>query len=143
MALTPIEQVRLIIADNENGLYILSDDEIQFYIDQANGNVNRAAIGAARTVLLKLAQRGEESVDIFSIKGSKAASEYRLALQLFIKDPNLNALSGNLKGWFGGISRTEMILNDANLDNNIIESPTQDRTTIFTGCFIYPDRYNV
>lgn len=137
MALTPIQQVRLIIADNEPGLYILSDDEIEFYIEQAGGNVNRAAVGAARTVLLKLAQRGEESVDIFSIKGSKAASEYRLALQLFIKDPNLNALGGNLKGWVGGISRTEMLLNDMVLDNNIVTSPTEDRFPIVTGPFTF------
>lgn len=143
MALTLIQQVRLRVADNEPGLYILSDDEIQFLLDTNNSNVNRASLEAAKIILLNLAQRSDESVDIFSVKGSKAAEQYRLALQLFIKDPTLNPFISNLKGWVGGISKQEMQENNCNLDNNIVENPAKDRFPATRGPFVVIDRFRV
>ena len=132
MAYTDIQKVRIEVADNEVGLYILADDEIQYLLDKRSGNITNASLDAARIILMKLAQRSDESVDIFSIKGSKAASEYRMALELFIKNPNLNPLINNLKGWVGGVSVSEMQTNDTTLDNNIVQNPTKDR-------FVYSD----
>lgn len=123
MALTLIQQVRLNIADNTPGLYIISDDEIQYILDNNLSNVTRASIDAARIVLLNLSQRTDEAVDIFSVKGSKAAESYRLALELYLKNPNLNPLIANLQGWVGGVSKSEMLTNNSNLDNNSVISP--------------------
>lgn len=135
MALTLIQQVRLNVADNEPGLYIISDEEIQWLLEKNSNSVPRASLDAARIILLNLAQRGDEVVDIFSIKGKSAAEQYRLALELFIKDPNLNPLIGNLQGYFGGISKSDMQANNDNCDNNIVENPTKDRYPLDTGPF--------
>lgn len=120
MPLNATQAVRLLIQDNTPGLYIVSDDEIDFFLERNSGSVNRAAIEAAKVVLLNLSMRGDQQVDIFSIKGRGAAEQYRLALQLFIRDPNLNPVLQNCQGWVGGISKTEMDLNDANIDNNVV-----------------------
>ena len=135
MALTLIQQVRLNVADSEPGLYIISDDEIQWLLEKNSNSVPRASIDAARIILLNLSQRGDEVVDIFSIKGKSAAESYRLALELFIKDPNLNPLIGNLQGYFGGVSKSDMQANNDNCDNNIVENPTKDRYPLSTDPF--------
>ena len=120
MALTAVQQVRLLIQDNEPGLYILADEEIEFLLERNANSVNATSIEAARIVLFKLSQRGEESVDIFSIKGGKAAEQYRLALQLYLKDPMLNPVLNNVRGYVGGVSLSDMQANDANADNNLV-----------------------
>jgi len=120
MALTTIEQVRLLIQDNSPGLYLISDEELNFLLERNNDSVNRTSLEAAKIVLLNLSMRGDESVDIFSLKGSKAAEQYRLALQMFIKDPSLNPVYQNLQGYFGGVSKSDMEANDANVDNNTV-----------------------
>ena len=123
MPLSTIEQVRLLVQDNSPGLYLISDEEIYFLLQRNNNNVDRAAIEAAKIILMNLSIRGDQSVDIFSIKGSKAAEQYRLALTLFIKDPNLNSLLKNVQGYAGGVSKSDMIANNANLDNQTIKNP--------------------
>ena len=120
MALSPIDQVRLLVQDNTPGLYILCDDDVQFFLERNNNNVTRAAMDAAKSILLALSARGDHTVDIFSVKGSKAAESYRLALQLFLKDPSLNPVLQNTGGYVGGISKSEMVQNDGNSDNNVV-----------------------
>lgn len=124
MALTLIQQVRLNTQDNTPGLYILSDEEIAYLLEKNNDSVNRASVEAARIVLFNLSQRSDESVDIFSIRGSQASKAYMEALKLYIRDPNLNQVGNNLQGYVGGISLEDMQANDANLDNNIFINPT-------------------
>ena len=120
MALTNIQQVRLLVQDNEVGLYILSDDEITFLLERNNNSVDRTSIEAAKIILFKLSQRTDETVDIFSIRGGKAAEQYRLSLQMWLKDPNLNPLLNNIKGYVGGVSKSDMEQNDAISDNNLV-----------------------
>lgn len=135
MALTNVQKIRVEVADNEPGLYILSDEEIEYLLEKNSNNIPRTSLDAARIILLKLAQRVEETVDIFSIKGSKAASEYRQALELFIKDPSLNPLINNLKGWVGGVSLSEMEANNAVEDNNIVQNPSENTSLYYSGPF--------
>ena len=121
MALSNLEKLRIEIGDNAGaGLYILDDDSLDYFLAKNNQNIPRAALDAAKTILFNLAQRGEETVDIFSIKGSKASEQYRLALQLYLRDPSLNPLLRNCQGWFGGVSLVEMQANRGTLDNNIV-----------------------
>lgn len=120
MALTPIQQVRLLVQDNTPGLYMIQDDEIEFLLQRNNDNITRTSVEAAKIVILNLAVRGDSTVDIFSLKGSKSAEQYRMALEMFIKDPNLNPLLQNARGYFGGVSVTDMRENDANSDNNLV-----------------------
>ena len=140
MSLTPIQQIRLTVQDNSPGLYIISDDELDWLLEKNNNNVARASIDAARIILLNLSQRNDETVDIMSIKSSKSAENYRLALESFLKDPNSNPLYQNLKGYVGGVSISDMEANNANLDNNVIQSPSDSGELVNTSFFTYTRR---
>lgn len=129
MALTLIEQVRLNVADSEPGFYFLQNEEISHLLEKNNQNVGMASIDAARVILFKLSMQNTETVSIFTIKNTSAES-YRQALLLYIKDPLLNPMYRNLKGWVGGVSKSEMKMNDDNPDNNTIQFPNKDRPSV-------------
>ena len=137
MALTLNQQVRLLCQDNTPGLYIISDDEIDFLLGRNNNNVDKAVYEALQIMLRYLAQRGDESIDVFSIRGSKSAEQMRLAIELYLKDPANNPLYKNLKGYVGGVSISDMDANNANLDNNIIQSPSDSGELVNTNFFTY------
>jgi hypothetical protein len=134
MALTSIQQVRLLTQDNTVGFYIVSDDEIQFFLDRNSQNVNKAALEAARVILLQMSMwSANESVDIFSISGgSKSAEQYRLALEMFIRNPQLNPVYNSVTGYAGGISLSDMQTNSANIDNNSVTTPLTEPTQSLT-----------
>ena len=137
MALSLNQQVRLLCQDNTPGLYIISDDEIDFLLERNNNNVDKAVYEALQIMLRYLAQRGDESIDVFSIRGSKSAEQMRLAIELYLKDPANNPLYKNLKGYVGGVSISDMAENNANLDNNIIQSPSDSGELVNTSFFTY------
>lgn len=123
MALSNLEKIRIELQDTEAGFYILDDDSIEYFLSKNNNSIQRAALDCAKTILLKLSMQGDESVDIFSIRGSKVAEQYRLALKLYISDPNLNPILNNVRGWVGGVSLEEMQANRDAVDNNIVSTP--------------------
>ena len=135
MAYTDIQKVRIEVADLDPGLPLLADDEYTYLLEKNNNSIVRASVDAARIILLKLSQQTDETVSIFSIRGSKAAEQYRLALELYIKNPQLNPLYNNLQGYFGGISVSDMQKNNANCDNNIVVSPSEPDELVYTGPF--------
>lgn len=126
MSLSDIQKVRIEVGDTEVGFPFLDDESYQYFLDKNNNSIPRASVDAAKAILFQLSTRSSETIDIFTFKNNSAEA-YRQALLLFIRDPNLNPLYSNLKGWFGGVSRSEMEENDANPDNNAVRSPTQDR----------------
>lgn len=135
MAYTLIQQVRLEVADLDPSFPLLADSDYDYLLLKHNHSVVRAAVDAARIILLMLSQRTDETVSIFSVRGSKAAEQYRLALELYIKNPQLNPLYNNLQGYFGGISISDMQKNNANCDNNIVVSPSEPDELVYTGSF--------
>ena len=135
MAYTDIQKVRIEVADLDPGFPLLADDEYSYLLEKNNNSIIRASVDAARIILLKLSQQTDETVSIFSVKGSKAAEQYRLALELYIKNPQLNPLYNNLKGYFGGVSISDMEANAANPDNNIVENPGKTDELYQTGTF--------
>ena len=127
MAVTPemIMQVRMEIQDVTPGLYILDDTTISYYLTKNNESVTRASMDAARAVLMRLAMTStEETIDIMSIKTRYQAQEYRLALQMYLANPLLNPVIQNVKGYVGGVSKSDMLANDSVIDNNIVVSPS-------------------
>lgn len=126
MSLSDIQKVRLEVGDTEVGLYFLDDESYQYFLDKNNNSIPRASVDAAKAILFQLSTRSSETIDIFAFKNNSAEA-YRQALLLFIRDPNLNPLYSNLKGWFGGVSISEMQENNANPDNNVVTSPATDR----------------
>lgn len=115
-----IQRVRYELNDNAPGLYILDDSSISYYLEKNSGSIARTSIECARAILLRLAMDSRESVcDVLSVKTSKQAEQYRLALELYLKNPFTNPLIGSASGWAGGISVSEMQANNANCDNNV------------------------
>ncbi len=133
MAVTPemITAVRYNIGDTDLTLPILSDSEYEYFLTKESENIQRASMQAAKTILFKLSMRSDRVVDVLSISGSaRTAEQYRLALQMYIKDPNLNGISAS--AWAGGISKSDIAANIANPDNNAVLTPpctsTHDNT---------------
>lgn len=133
MALTAVEQIRIELGDTDVGLPIMSDDEYLYFYEKNDSSVRRASLDAAKTILFKLAMKGDSDVDIFSIRGSKAAEAYRNALLLYIKNPDLNSVLSNVQAYFGGVSKSDMLANDANPDNNTV--PTSESLALPPGYF--------
>ena len=130
MAFTDIQKVRLTVADTDLSLPFLQDDSYEYFLEKNNNSINRASIDAAKTILLMLAQRTSSTVDILSVTGqAKAAEQYRLALQMFLKSPDLNPVLNNCQGYAGGISLSDMQANNDAIDNNIVTTPD---TTVYT-----------
>jgi hypothetical protein len=119
-----IQALRIELGDTSPEFPIMSDSEYNYFLRKHEWNIRRASMDAAKSIMLKLSMRTDETVDIFSIKGSSAAKNYMQALQMYIKNPDLNNLYDTVQGYAGGISKTDMQANDANLDNNIVNQPT-------------------
>ena len=135
--LNNIQKVRVECADTDPTFPILPDSTYIYLLEKNYDSITRSAMDAARIILMHLSQRGTETVDIFTIKGSSAAESYRQALILYIKDPNNNPLYQNCQAWFGGVSVSQMQTNDANLDNNIVQQPSVSYDTVPTGYFTF------
>jgi hypothetical protein len=124
-----IQALRYELGDTSPELPIMSDEEYQYFLSKNDYVIRRAAMDAAKSIMLKLSMRDDSVVDIFSIKGSAAARNYMQALQMYIKNPDLNALYDKVQGYAGGVSKEDMLKNDSNLDNNIIVQPTAETFT--------------
>jgi hypothetical protein len=129
-----IIKVRYELADTDVALPILSDSEYSYFLEKNSDNIRRAMLDAAKTILFKLSMRSDETVDIFSIKGSKAASEYRQALHLFIRDPNFNPALTLANAFAGGIYLDDMQANVEDTNVNAVVNPTDTSRT-------FPENY--
>lgn len=128
MPLSLIQQVRIEVADISVEFPLLDDNTYQYFLDKNLSNIRKSALDAAKTIMLLLSMRGEETVDIFSIKGSKAAEQYRLALAMYISNPALNPVLSSVNPYAGGISLTDMTSNIENVDNNYVKTPYLDES---------------
>lgn len=124
-----IHALRIELGDTSPEFPIMSDDEYNYFLSKHDWSIRRASMDAAKSIMLKLSMRTDETVDIFSIKGSSAAKNYMQALQMFIKNPDLNTLYDKVQGYAGGISKADMLANNSNLDNNIVKDPQAETFT--------------
>lgn len=125
MTLTTVQMVRVEVGDVDPALPVLPDDTYNYLLTKNNNNIPRTSLDAARIILMHLSQRTDEQIDIFSIKGSKAADSYRQALLLYVSNPYLNPVlnSANLQVFFGGTSVTANKNNTNNYDNVTVQTP--------------------
>ena len=147
MAITPemITAVRYEIGDFDPALPLLSDAEVTYFLNKNNESIRTASLDAARVALMKLAQNGDEVVGMISVKGSRVAEQYRMALELYLKSPLLNPVVAGLGSFVdvngitqnpvyaGGISNSDMLANTANSDNNYIPNPIYQKSNAFNG----------
>lgn len=119
-----IESIRIELGDTSE-LPVMTDTEIQYFLDKNSGSLRRATMDTAKSMLLKLSMVSDEQVDIFSIKGAAAAKNYMQALKMYISNPDLNPIYNNAMPYAGGISKSDMCSNNLNTDNNIVINPSQ------------------
>ena len=120
MALTDVQKLRIEVQDTSVEFPLLSDEEYQYILDKNNSSIRKAALDAARMILFKLSiESVDDTVSVFSIKGSQAAKAYMEALKLFINNQALNPLVLDGTVYAGGISKTDYEANAANTDNII------------------------
>lgn len=134
MAFTDIQKVRLEVADTDVNFPILSDDEYEYFLEKNFDVIRNAALDAARVIMMRLSITAtDQTVDIFSIKGAKAAEQYRESLKLFLKNPDLNPMLNTAVPYAGGISLTDMQNNNANSDNVTapVVNPVEPNSTSF------------
>lgn len=112
LPLTPRDQVRLKVGDIDPDQEILPDEIYDQLLTDHSGNIRRAAREAAISLLFYLPRFTRERTGQIEVYGAEWATNYRRALELFIKDPNLNAIVAT--PYAGGISRSDM---QANVDN--------------------------
>ena len=80
MPLTDVQAVRLEIGDSDPVFFILSDEEIQYFLDKNEGSIRKASLDAAKSILFRLASYTYERVDILEHKGSDYFLQYRQEL---------------------------------------------------------------
>ena len=134
MAVTPemILSVRREVGDSDTVFPILTDVDYEYFLTKNNESVRNASMDAARAILLQLAIRStDRTVDVLSIKNSKAAEAYRQALILYLRSPDLNGLYKTVNPYGSGISKSDMLSNDSTLDNNYVKPfiPSTDTTS--------------
>lgn len=121
MTLNPIQQIRLeiaLIGDAEN---LLSDEELQYFLDKHNGSVRRASLDAAKTVLFILSTRVHEKIEMLEIWGHTWFENYMKTLQMYINDPNYSIALESAKAYAGGISVSDIRNNINNPDNLTVD----------------------
>ena len=106
---TNIGKVRAELGDIDINFPILSDDEINYFLEKNYSSITKASIDAAKTILFKLSMEDDAVIGILSLKGRAAAESYRLALELFLKNSALNPLFSNASVYAGGISQSDML----------------------------------
>jgi hypothetical protein len=130
-----IMQVKYELGDLDVAFPFLSDSEYSYFIDKNDGNIRRSMLDCAKTILFKLSMRGDETVDIFSFKGARAAAEYREALKMFIKNPAFNPALTLASIFAGGTSVSDMQANLEDEDANAVTTPLSPKQPLPTNYF--------
>jgi len=108
MALTPIQAVRLFIADSTDP-YTFADEEIQYFLDMTGSNVRQASIYAIYAIIADLAKNKSvyrETAGHYEV-WSNALDWYKLLLGNITSNPTLGL--GNLSVYVAGIDRGDML----------------------------------
>lgn len=114
-ATSATDRLRLLVGDIWSDFEILTDADYQYFLNKYSANENRAALDAARTILFKLARLTRERTGDIEVYGSEWFKDYKAALELMIKNPDLTISVA--MPYAGGISKSDMLNNDLNTDN--------------------------
>lgn len=132
-----IQAVRYEVQDVEVALPVLDDSTYEYILTKNNGSIAFSSIDAARMILMRLSYSVDEVVDILSLKGSKAAEQWRYALELYIKNPMLNPIYKSVNPYAGGISKSDIATNLADTDQNTVVPPDKTKDD-----YVYNDSSN-
>lgn len=121
MALTSIEIVRLKIGDTETSPFypLLSDEEIQYFLDANGGNVTTASVEAAYACLMQViaipVREKSGEIEVWN----NISKEYINALKLIISSTPAVIFGSGIMPYAAGISWEDIRANVSNADNVI------------------------
>ena len=121
MALTPVQEIKLNLGLVGNAADILTDDELQYFLDKNNGSVKKASLDVAKTVLFILAQFTHEKNDVLEVWNHTWFENYMKSLQLYLSNPAYSLAIDSAKAYAGGISVTDIRNNIDNSDNYVLD----------------------
>lgn len=121
MALTPVSEIKLNLGLVGNAADILTDDELQYFLDKNNGSVKKASLDVAKTVLFILSQFTHEKNDVLEIWNHTWFENYMKSLQLYLSNPAYSLAIDSAKAYAGGISVTDIRNNIDNSDNYVLD----------------------
>ena len=121
MALTPVSEIKLNLGLVGNAADILTDDELQYFLDKNNGSVKKASLDVAKTVLFILAQFTHEKNDVLEVWNHTWFENYMKSLQLYLSNPAYSLAIDSAKAYAGGISVTDIRNNIDNSDNYVLD----------------------
>ena len=110
-----IDRIRLSVGDTWEDMEMLSDADYQYFLDSAAGNERRAMLDAVRAILFKLTRLTRERTGDIEVYGSEWFKNYRDALNLILKDPNISVSVA--MPYAGGIDMEDMLNNRCDLRN--------------------------
>lgn len=118
MAFTDVQKIKLEIGLVAEASDILSDEELQYFLDKNNNSIKKASLDAAKTVLFILSQQmHERTASDLEVWGHTWFENYMKSLQLYLNNPNFSINIDSAKVYAGGISKTDIRSNVDNLDN--------------------------
>ena len=107
---------------------LLTDEEVDYYLERASDDTVNASVAVARMILFKLAQMTRFRNDTLEVFASDQMKQWMQALEMYIaaNDPESSKRSlatalTKANGYAGGISLTGIQTNKTTLDNNFVE----------------------
>ena len=119
--MTPIEEVRLEIGLLGQAYQLLSDEEIQYFLNKNNGNIRRASSSAGKTVLFILSQLVHTKASELESWDNDWFNNYYKTLQMYLNDPNFSFAINGAMPYAGGISVADIRANIENYDNLVVD----------------------
>jgi hypothetical protein len=106
---------------------LLTDEEVDYYLERASDDTVNASVAAARMILFKLAQMTRFRNDTLEVFASDQMKQWQQALEMYIaaNDPESSKRSlatafTKANGYAGGISKTDIKANEDTSDNNFV-----------------------
>lgn len=109
------DRLRLIVGDTMVEIEYLSDEVYQYLLNKHENRETPAALEAARYILGSLAKFSRQRTGDIEVYGAEMFKNYKDFLIELIRNPQM--LLSRAHAYAGGISKSDMLLNDANPDN--------------------------
>lgn len=116
--LTDIEKIKLELGLLGEAESLLTDSEIQYFLDKNNGSIKKASLDVAKTVLFVLSQQVHERSGVeLELYNNQWFENYLQAIKLYLSDPTYSVAITSAKAYAGGISVSDIRKNVDNHDN--------------------------
>ena len=102
----PIDALRLSVGDIWPDIELLQDADYEYFLIKNKNNNTMAMLEAAKVLLFKLSRFTRERTGDIEVYGDSWYKNFKSALELLLKDPNMTLFSP--MPYAGGISKSDM-----------------------------------